>query len=178
MNIKFLVVGPLLTNCYLLFSKEEFLIIDPGGDAWKILDEIKKTKAVLKCIVNTHGHPDHILANEKIKEETGAKILIHQAEKDFIDFAADNFLNDGDEIKVGDSILKVLHTPGHTKGSICLIGDSFAFSGDTLFEDGYGRTDLPGGSSKDLEKSVKKLSKILKPGTLVYPGHGEIFNYK
>jgi len=178
MNIKLLVVGPLLTNCYLLISGEEILIIDPGDDAWKILEEIKRTEALLKYIVNTHGHADHILANEKIRQETGAKILIHQAEKDFIDFTADIFLNDGNEIKMGDSILKVLHTPGHTKGSICLIGDSFAFTGDTLFEDGYGRTDLPGGSSKDLENSIKKLSKVLKPGMLVYPGHGEIFNYK
>jgi hydroxyacylglutathione hydrolase len=178
MNIKLLVVGPLLTNCYLVISEGELLIIDPGGEAGKILDEIKKTKAKLKCIVNTHGHADHILANEKIRQETGAKILIHQAEKDFIDFTADNFLNDGDEIKVGDSILKVLHTPGHTEGSICLVGDGFVFTGDTFFKDGYGRTDLPGGSQKDLKKSIKKLSKILKPGMLVYPGHGDTFNYK
>jgi len=115
------------------------------------------------------------LANEKIKKATGAKILIHEAEKDFINFEADGFLEDGDEIKIGDSVLKVLHTPGHTKGSICLLGKNFVFTGDTLFKDGCGRTDLPGSSQKDMENSLEKLSKLLKPGTTVYPGHGEIF---
>ena len=175
MEIKHLVVGPLLTNCYLVASKSELLIIDPGGEKEKILREVATTKAKLKYIVNTHGHPDHIFANEEIRKETGAKILIHRAEKDFIEFKADKFLNDGDEIKVGESTLKVLHTPGHTRGGICLLGSDFVFTGDTLFKDGCGRTDLPGGSQEDLEKSLEKLKKILKPGMTVYPGHGEIF---
>ena len=178
MEIKHLIVGELETNCYLLISENELGIIDPGGDADKILKEIREIKAEAKYIVNTHCHPDHILANEKIRKETGAKILIHEAEKDFINFEADRFLEDGDEIKIGESILKVLHTPGHTKGSICLLEMSSAFTGDTLFKDGYGRTDLPGGSQKDMEESLEKLSKLLKPGTMVYPGHGEIFKYR
>jgi len=174
-EIKLLVVGPLLTNCYLVVSRGELLIIDPGGEGRRILEEAEKTKAKIKYIVNTHGHPDHIFANEEIRRETGAKILIHQAEKDFIKFNPDRFLKDGDEIKIGDSALKVLHTPGHTKGGICLLGKGFVFTGDTLFKDGYGRTDLPGGSQEDLERSLEKLKKILKPGMTVYPGHGEIF---
>ena len=101
------------------------------------------------------------MANEKIRKETGATILTH--------------LEDGDEIKIGESVLKVLHTPGHTKGSICLLGEDFVFTGDTLFKDGHGRTDLPGGSQKDMEESLEKLSKLLKPGIIVYSGHGEIF---
>ena len=175
MQIKRLIVGELETNCYLLISENELGIIDPGGEAEKILKEIKKTKAEPKYIINTHCHLDHVLANEKIKKETGAKVLIHETEKDFLKFKVDRFLKEGDKIKIGDSVLKVLCTPGHTKGSICLLGQDFIFSGDTLFEKGYGRTDLPGGSQKDLEESLKRLSKLLKPGIVVYPGHGEIF---
>ena len=178
MKIKLLIVGPLLTNCYLVVSKDELLIIDPGGGKEKILKEAAKIKAKVKYIINTHGHPDHVFANEDIRKETGAKILIHEAEKDFIRFKADKFLEDGDEIKIGNSVLKVLHTPGHTKGGICLLGNNSVFTGDTLFKDGCGRTDLPGGSQEDLEKSLEKLKKILKPEMTVYPGHGEIFKIR
>ena len=164
-----------MTNCYLLISKGEISVIDPGGSKEEILQEAVKTKNKIKYIINTHGHPDHVFANQEIKKETGAEIMIHQAEKDFIDFKADKFLKDGDEIKIGGSVLKVLHTPGHSKGSICLLGRDFIFVGDTLFKDGYGRTDLPGGSWQELEKSLEKLKKILKPGITVYPGHGEVF---
>jgi len=192
-EIKTLVVGPLLTNCYLLISKinealpnfsphpasrdsaAEILIIDPGGGEEEILKEAKKTKGKVKYIINTHGHPDHVLANQEIKKETGAEILIHEKEKGFIGFEPDKFLKDGDEIKIGDSVLKVLHTPGHTKGSICLLTENIIFTGDTLFKDGYGRTDLPGGSQEEMEESLEKLKKILKPGTIVYPGHGQSF---
>lgn len=177
-EIKKLVVGPLLTNCYLILSKREALVIDPGGEIEEILDEIKKKKSKLKYIVSTHFHPDHILGNSLLKEKTGAKILIHEKEKSFINFKPDKFLKEGDNIKIGDLNLKVLNTPGHTKGSICLLGDNFIFTGDTLFKDGIGRTDLAGGSMPDIEKSLEKLSKIIKPGMMVYPGHGEIFNKK
>ena len=175
MKIKLLVVGPLLTNCYLLSSREELLIIDPGGNKEEILKEAAKIKGKVKYIINTHGHPDHVFANQEIKKETGAEILIHEAEKAFIDFQPDKFLKDGDQIEIGDSALKVLHTPGHTKGGICLLGPNFIFTGDTLFKDGYGRTDLPGGNYQELEESLENLKKILKPGITVYPGHGEAF---
>ena len=177
MKIKHLIVGELETNCYLLVSKDELGIIDPGGEAEKILKEIEKAKVKPKYIINTHCHFDHILANEKIRKKTGAEILIHQAEKDFINFKIDRFLKEGDEIKIGESVLSVIHTPGHTKGSICLLGKNFIFTGDTLFKDGYGRTDFPGGSQKESEESLEKLAKLLKPGMTVYPGHGEIFKH-
>ncbi|MFC1789653.1 MBL fold metallo-hydrolase [Patescibacteria group bacterium] len=175
MEIKRLMVGNLQTNCYLLVSGNELGVVDPGDEAGKILKEIRKIKAKPKYIINTHYHYDHILANQEIKKETGAEILIHEAEKDFIDFETDRFLKQGDKIKIGDSILKVINTPGHTKGSICLAGEDFILTGDTLFKDGYGRTDLDGGSQNDMKESLKKLSKSIKPGTTVYPGHGEIF---
>jgi glyoxylase-like metal-dependent hydrolase (beta-lactamase superfamily II) len=161
MEIKQLIVGELATNCYLLFSKGELAIIDPGGGVDKILSEIEKFEAKPKYIINTHNHLDHILANKEIKKEAGAEILTG--------------LKEGDEIKIGDSILKVLDTPGHTKEGICLLGENFILTGDTLFKDGHGRTDLPGGSQKEMEKSLDKLSKFLRPGIIVYPGHGESF---
>ena len=104
--------------------------------------------------------------------------MIHKREKDFIKFKVDKFLKDGEEIKIGEISLEIIHTPGHTKGSICLFRDGLIFTGDTIFKDGYGRTDLAGGSQKDLENSLKKLSKILKPKMKIYPGHGEIFEIK
>ncbi|MBZ9572471.1 MBL fold metallo-hydrolase [Patescibacteria group bacterium] len=201
MEIKNLVVGPLLTNCYILsesekypqrhilISKKEAAVIDPGGGAKKILKEIENEETKLKYIILTHTHLDHSFATSEIKEKTGAEVLIHEAEKDLKNLA-DKFLKEGEEIKIGDIILKVIHTPGHTKGSICLLGlqptrhppasraPNFIFTGDTLFKNGYGRTDLPSGSSKDLKESLQKLSKFLKPGMKIYPGHGEIFEYK
>jgi glyoxylase-like metal-dependent hydrolase (beta-lactamase superfamily II) len=177
LEIKNFIVGPLLTNCYLLISNGEAAVIDPGGGAKLILKEIEKNKVKLKYIILTHGHWDHTLSALKIKKETGAKILLHEAEKEFVKFKVDQFLKE-DEIKIGSSLLKVIPTPGHTKGSICLLGEGFIFTGDTIFKDGYGRTDLEGGSQKDLENSLKKLEKILRPGMKVYPGHGEIFEIK
>ena len=159
MELKHLIVGPLLTNCYILISEGEALVIDPGGGLKRILEEIGEAK--LKYIVLTHCHWDHLLAAPKLKKATRAKILTN--------------LKEDDEIKVGDSVLKVISTPGHTKESICLLAEDFIFTGDTLFEDGTGRTDLPGGSQKDLEDSLSKLKKILKPGTKIYPGHGPTF---
>ena len=154
------------------------MVVDPGDEAEKILAEIKKRKVRLKYIILTHYHFDHVSAAEKLKKETGARVLAHRAEKMFLEFLVDQYLKDGDKIKIGDEFLKVVHTPGHTKGSFCLLGKNFIFTGDTIFKNGYGRTDLPGGSEKDLENSLEKLAKILKPGMMVYPGHGEIFKYK
>lgn len=173
MEIKTLVVGPLLTNCYLLTSEEEAVVIDPGAGLREVLKEIGKRKLIF--IILTHYHWDHTLAAPSLREMTGGKILIHEMEKDFLKFNADQFLKGGEEIKFGKTSLKIVHTPGHTKGSICILGKNFIFTGDTLFEDGFGRTDLPGGSDSDLIKSLEKLEKIIKKGTKVYPGHGESF---
>lgn len=175
MQIKRLIVGELATNCYVLSSEKEMAVIDPGGEAEKILEEIKGDGAKLKYIINTHYHPDHTLANEKIRKETEAEILIHEAEKGFINFRISRFLKEGDEIEIGKVSLRVINTPGHTKGSICLLGDGFIFTGDTLFKEGYGRTDLAGGSGEEMEKSLERLEKLLKPGILIYPGHGDTF---
>jgi len=175
MKIKHLIVGPLLTNCYVLISDREAAVVDPGGGLKRIFQEIEKNRAKLNYIILTHYHWDHVFGALKLKEKTGAKIFIHKEEKDFIKFKPDYFLNEGEEIKIGEDSLKVVHTSGHSKGGICLLGNGFIFTGDTLFGDGVGRTDLPGGSQKDLENSLKKLEKIIKPGTKVCPGHGPVF---
>jgi glyoxylase-like metal-dependent hydrolase (beta-lactamase superfamily II) len=173
MEIKRLILGPLFTNCYILTSGKEAAVIDPGGESKKILEEIKNHE--LKYVILTHYHLDHIFSAPKLKEETEAKILIHINEKDSLKIEADEFLEEGNEIKIGNESLKVILTPGHTKGGISLLGKDFIFTGDTLFKDGYGRTDLPGGSPEEMEKSLKKLSGLMKPGMKIYPGHGDIF---
>lgn len=175
MNIKRVAVGSLQTNCYIIEEDNETIVIDPGGEPEKIL---KYIKGEVKYIINTHYHFDHTLANKEIKEATKAKILISEKEKDYIDFKPDGFLKENEEIKIGKTILKVLETPGHSKGSICLISNGIIFAGDTIFEGGYcGRMDLPGGSEEDMQDSLNKLKKIIKSETKIYPGHGEPFIY-
>jgi len=175
MEVKHIIVGNLRTNCYLLISEGEIVVVDPADEADLILKEIEKTGGKVKYIINTHYHYDHVLANSAIKKKTEAEILIHEGEKDFINFSADRFLKEGDKISFGKSSLEVINTPGHSKGSICLLGDNFILTGDTLFQSGYGRTDFEGGSQEEMEKSLERLSKIIKPGMMVYPGHEGVY---
>ena len=175
MEIKNIVVGPISTKCYILSSGEKIAVIDPGGDSEKILEAIRKEKGELEYIINTHFHFDHTLSNRDIVDSTGAQVLIHEAEKDYIDFTPSKFLRDGDIIEIGEFKLKIIHTPGHTPGGICLLGDNEIFTGDTLFRNTHGRTDLPGGSEEKMQESLEKLKSIIKPGMTVYPGHGKIF---
>ncbi len=165
-------VGQLDTNCYILKAKKEAIIVDPGGDTEKILEKIEDQDVI---IVNTHYHFDHTTANDDLKKKLNAKILIHESEKEYIDFEADKFLKEGDELEIDGKKLKVINTPGHSEGSICLLGDNFALTGDTLFDGGYGRTDLPGGEPAAMFKSLNRLNEILKNDMTIYPGHGEPF---
>ena len=177
MKIEKIEVGYLSTNCYLVTSKKEGIIIDPGGDYDLIIDKINKK---ITYIILTHYHPDHVALVKDLKKTTKAKVLIHKDDFDFLEksgITADETLLDDDEIKINGDLLKIIHTPGHSKGSICILGNNFAFTGDTLFEDGVGRTDLPGGSLKEMEKSLEKIKKLLKPGTKIYPGHGNSFYF-
>jgi len=175
-QIKRLVVGIIQTNCYIFSSNDEVAIIDPGDNADEILATIDSTQKI-KYIINTHYHDDHTLVVEELRKKTKAQVLIHEDEKDFINFTVDQFLKDADEIKIGNEVLKVVLTPGHTKGSICLFGSNFVFVGDVIFEMGYGRTDLPGGSDIEMIKTLQRLNQLIKPGTTVYSGHGEIFKH-
>jgi len=180
MKIHVLVVGPIQTNCYIIEDEasREAIVIDPGGEARKISDYIKEHKLKVEHIVITHGHFDHVGANQKLKDETGADILINQADDFFLSLSdspkADRFLKEGDLIKVGEIIFKIIQTPGHTPGGICLYneGQKVLFSGDTLFNGTYGRTDLPHSSQENMLRSLEKLY-ALPPETIVYPGHGQ-----
>jgi glyoxylase-like metal-dependent hydrolase (beta-lactamase superfamily II) len=144
-----------------------------------IIFEIKRTHALPKIIVDTHYHFDHTEANEQVKAATGAHVAIGELEKNFItDFKPDQFLKDGDTIGIGKTKMTVVNTPGHTKGGICLLGDDFVISGDTIFAGTVGRMDLPGGSIDDMEKSLARLDKLIPSGARVYPGHGDSFKFK
>ncbi|MBA7471170.1 Hydroxyacylglutathione hydrolase GloC [subsurface metagenome] len=187
--LKIFTVGPMEANCYILYNpdKREGLIIDPGAEGSHLIKFIKQEKISINYIVNTHGHPDHIGANRKIKEHTNAPILIHQYDAPMLaksgsvlsfifplessSPAADTFIKDGDLIECAGMKLKVLHTPGHTPGGISLLIDDSIFTGDTLFSGSIGRSDLPGGSPQVLLNSIKKILS-LDENLIIYPGHG------
>lgn len=194
MITKMFTVGALYTNCYVVGCNEtkEALIIDPGFDtelvAKRILREADQLELQIKYIVNTHGHPDHIAGNGIVKKMTSAPILIHEYDAPMLTRAtenltmlfglrtaslppADRILHNGDAIKVGEVMLRVLHTPGHTRGSISILGNDVVFTGDTLFASSIGRTDLPDSSPKEIMSSLKKLT-ILPDHIKVYAGHG------
>jgi hydroxyacylglutathione hydrolase len=183
MLIETFTVGMLSTNCYVVNSQDtkEAIIIDPGLDfsyeAKPIFDYIDEDKLKVKFIVNTHGHPDHVKADGIFQKKYSVPIYIHPNDAHFIkglekgNFPANVMLRDGDSVKFGNESLKVMHTPGHTLGSISLVGEKLVFTGDTLFAGGIGRTDFPGGSASDMRLSLKKLMQ-LPDYFLVYPGHG------
>lgn len=176
MKVSRIIVGPIETNCYLISPESSGLIcIDPGEDSERIIEEAKRLGGKLKYIVLTHYHYDHVDAAEQVKARLGGKIIIHKNEKPYLNFLPDEFIKDGDIIKFGDEDLKVLLTPGHSAGSITLLGKKEIFTGDTLFKEGIGRTDLPGGDENAMQDSLKKLEDIIKPGMMVYPGHGEVY---
>ena len=175
MNVKCFKVGYLSTNCYVVSCEEtkQAAIIDPGleiqAEADSILDYIKQNGLTIKYIINTHGHPDHISGNAIMKQATGASILIHENHKGRAN--ADKKLRDGDVILIGNFKLVVLHTPGHTKSGISLLGDNLVFTGDTLFAGSIGRTDFPGGSFDEIINSIKTKLLPLPDNFKVYPGH-------
>jgi len=176
--------------CYLVGDKslKTCALIDPAFETDRILAEAGGLGYRVTHIINTHGHSDHTAGNEAIKTATGAKLLIHEVDanrlgkvvhKTFSRIlggkgspAPDVLLNDNDLIQIGDGTnLRVIHTPGHTPGSICLYSDGHIFTGDTLFVGAVGRTDLPGGSSKQLRTSIQEKIYTLPGSTIVWPGH-------
>ena len=190
MKYELVVVGALETNCYLVYCEEtrECAVIDPGADPEKIVSTIADLELKPVAVLNTHGHVDHIGANVDIVQKYGVPLMIHAADEgllqvsDFIELslllgaknspAPDRLLADGDEIAVGRRSLRVIHIPGHTPGSVGFVHGGLLFSGDTLFCGGVGRTDLPGGSWKDLERSIRDRILSLPEETVVLPGHG------
>ncbi len=189
--VRTLVVGPLQTNCYLASSEEtrEAIVVDPGSDAQRILRAIEEGGLTVRLIVDTHAHFDHVAANEAVRQATGAPIAVHRLEAQALtqpvslfglSFSgpasppADRLLEDGEEIAVGEERLQVLLTPGHSPGGISLYHASgpLVFSGDALFCQGIGRTDLPGGDFRVLMRSIHKRLFALPGEAAVYPGHG------
>ncbi len=181
MFIKTFTVGMLWTNCLLVgdVKTREAVVIDPGlnheSEAEEILDEIQRNGFRVKGIVNTHGHPDHVSGNKAMKEATQAPVLIHELDAPMLmSPTADRTLIEGDVVEFGEGKLRVLHTPGHTPGSVALLGRDEVFVGDTLFAGSIGRYDFPGGSLKDLMESINTTLLRLPDHLKVYPGHGEV----
>lgn len=184
-------VGIFAVNCYIVFSDrtKEGLVVDPGGDAKRILKGIDEYDLDIKSIVLTHGHGDHIGGVLELKEELGVDVLVHEADlimlqdasrnmsanmpMGAVEFKPDRLLKDGDIIEVGDLQIEVIHTPGHTPGCISLKIGQHLLSGDTLFKGSIGRTDFEGGSYEQIIKSIKERLLVLDDNTLVLPGHGE-----
>lgn len=182
-------VGIIDTNCYILgdIQTGKALIIDPGGEGDRIVRRIKDEKWTASAVVNTHGHADHTAGNAAIKKAFGTKVYIHKEDAEFllnpdlngsslmpehiVCSRADVLLEDGSEINVGNLAVKVIHTPGHTPGGICLSCEDVMFTGDTLFRGDIGRTDLAGGDDEAIARSLKKLLSY-PPATVIYPGHG------
>jgi len=195
MKIENIVVGPLQVNCYIVFDEESLdaMVIDPGDDAGKIIRLIDDRKLIVSRIVCTHAHFDHIGAVGELKDKTGAPVLLSKDDFDIYMRAdrqasswgfqleqlpvPDIYLADGDEIAIGKLRFKVLHTPGHSPGGICLYGEEVIFTGDTIFAGSVGRTDFPGGSMTELKRSFSMILS-LPPETRIYPGHGPLTTVK
>ena len=162
-------VGPMQNFCYVVEdeSTQECIVIDPSWDLDNIIQIIEEQNLNPKYIVNTHWHDDHTRGNEELAAEISAKIVQHEVST----LQNDMTVKDGDSIKFGCSELVVYHTPGHSKDSICLVGDGKIFSGDTLFVGNCGRIDLPGGSSRELYHSLFDVISNLDDGLIMYPGH-------
>ncbi|MCR1876718.1 MBL fold metallo-hydrolase [Paraclostridium bifermentans] len=176
-------------NTYLIADKNtrEGAVIDPGGEVDDLMRFIKDNFIDVKYIILTHGHGDHIGCVPKLKEATNACIIADSEEKELlldkkknlsyrmhcgaIEFDADKYVNEGDSIKLGELKLKFIHTPGHTKGCMCIKVGNHMFTGDTLFAGSMGRTDLYSGDDNQMKKSLNRLKKY-EDDIIVYPGHG------
>jgi len=188
--IESLVVGPIMANCFILGCERtrKAAVIDPGAESAKILMKLATLQLSVECILNTHGHFDHVGANKKIREATNAPLMIHAADRPMLSFLRqtaaqfglsaedspqpDKLLQDGDILSVGDIRLQVIHTPGHTPGGVSFYTPDVVFVGDTLFAGSIGRTDFPGGDYDTLIRSIQKRLFPLGDHVTVYCGHG------
>ena len=188
MFVKQIEVGGFAVFAYIVGSEAagDALVIDPADEGERLVREAGKAKLKIKYIVNTHSHVDHIMGNKAMKDLTGAQIIIHEAEAAALSHQpahlasmfhatpsppADITVRENDLITVGDVSLRVIHTPGHSPGGICLYTDGLVFTGDTLFVGGVGRTDLGGGSWATMVQSIRTKLFTLPDTTVVLPGH-------
>ncbi|HJV67125.1 MAG TPA: MBL fold metallo-hydrolase [Geomonas sp.] len=192
MLIERIIVGPLGVNCFILGDKQsnEGVVVDPGADSEMVLAAVSRFGLKVKYVINTHGHFDHIGGNRAVTVATGAELLIHEKDLPLLSLARKSgqmyglqvedspapsrYLSDGMRLEFGRRTIEVLHTPGHTQGGCCLLlrNEQVVITGDTLFADSVGRTDLPGGSHEQLMASIKEKLMPLPDETVVWPGHG------
>jgi len=188
-KIHTIVVGRLQTNCYVLQSDSTALVIDPGDEPERIIRFLEDIAVKPTHIVATHTHFDHVLGVDTIRAKLKIPFLIHHDDLSMLESMqsrvrqtmgfsvpppprVDQFLEDGQSIEFGQDKVKVIHTPGHSPGSISLAGQGFVLTGDALFNQSIGRTDLPGGDLDTLIRSITQRLFILDDATIVYPGHG------
>ncbi|MDK2861038.1 MAG: hydroxyacylglutathione hydrolase [Thermodesulfobacterium sp.] len=191
MKIERLIVGSFEVCCYIVYCEDtkEGVIIDPGAEDPRILELIKTLDIKVKAILGTHGHPDHVVGVSFLKEALNVPFGLHEEDDRFFqdknNFSffrswgfpenpkADLRLKEGDEIVFGKEKIKVIHTPGHSPGSICFYNpkEQVLFTGDTLFVEGVGRADLPGGNFFQMMESIKKKILTLPEETSIFPGH-------
>mgnify|MGYP005847537447 CR=1 FL=1 len=192
MIIKRLPTGMLASNCYIVGNNSQGAVIDPGVPVDEIMKAVAETGLEIKYIIMTHAHLDHICSVDKLKEITGAKVMVHEADAPALPDSwlngsalfglkstfkeADVLLKDGDIIDVEGLKLEIIHTPGHTPGGICIKAENNVFTGDTLFRMSIGRSDLGNGDQDDLMDSITRKLFRLDDDTVIYPGHGTISN--
>lgn len=189
LEIDQMLVGSFAVFCYLVTepASREAMVVDPGAEGEKILERVREREALPRWIVCTHTHPDHVGAVAALKSETGASVVLHRQEggtpaklthRLLVRLMGgrpvgkpDLLVEDGDRLDLGDAAVRVLHTPGHSPGGICLLAESHLFSGDTLFVGSVGRTDLPGASWEMLSVSLREKVLSLPGDTRLWPGH-------
>ncbi|MBN2803825.1 MAG: MBL fold metallo-hydrolase [Deltaproteobacteria bacterium] len=186
-----IVNGPFVENCYLLYDSASMdgILIDPGDEPGKILGVADKNRVNVKAVYNTHGHIDHAGAADEICKKLKIPFALHKGDEKLVGSLSEQanmfgfttslkspeisiFLEDNQIFKVGDQDVKVIHTPGHTKGGVCFLAGNFIFAGDTLFAGSIGRSDLPGGDGRELIQSIKKRLMVLDDNIKVFSGHG------
>lgn len=173
MKCAVLPAGRLRANCCVLSDGGgNAAVVDPGGDFPVIRRYLEDNGLSVGLILLTHGHPDHTGALEPLKRLTGARVCVHRDDAYRLETEPDFLLSDGDVLECGELRFSVLHTPGHTEGSVCYLTDGLILSGDTLFRGSVGRTDLPGGDWDTEMASLKKLTALPCDGSTVIPGHG------
>ena len=189
MKFEVFVTGPIQVNTYLVFDEtsKEAILIDVGGSAVEIWNRVKELGLKLKGIYNTHGHFDHILGAKEFQELSGCPFFVNSGDNFLVENLTEQMafygmgeayppqisgnIDEQTELFIGDSLVKVIETPGHTEGGVCFLVGDVLFSGDTLFYESIGRTDLPGGDYKTLKTSIREKLFALPENVKVYPGH-------
>lgn len=186
-----LAVGPLETNCYIIWDTETHYaaVIDPGGDKHLIAESITSHRLSVKYVLLTHGHFDHCFHADDFARDYGVEVAMHESDivqieqgkslaemfydgSSYVEVLPQKLLTDGDVLRLGESAIEVIHTPGHSQGGLCFVTDAGVFCGDTIFAGSIGRTDFPGGSYSQLIASINAKLLSMKDETPLYPGHG------